>query len=709
MGWQPGEEPGPGEVPDPDDAVPGGRGGGDARGSRPRDPRLAGFASGGKWNAAAPSAALALILAAVSGPETRCAGANRDELLGVTRQWAALESWAAAGKLGSLRDLIRDDDQPLPGGGYHGDLPDGWSKSLTHQVSLALAMPPTSAEHLLLTAWTLQVRMPGIGRLLADGTLTPAKAKTIEDALFPLTDEDAASAEAMLLPQLAGKTYGQVDRLAQQAAITVDPGSAARRREDAERNRATVAMRRSQSGAVNLSGYDLPTADALAAHAQVCARAQEYKDSNEFPDVRIDQLRAQAYVDILNNISAADRIAAGQPATGLGAPFNAGDPTAGDTSAGDPTVSDPVADDAATGTGTGTDSDCPCRECDGRCWPPDGQEPDDDGPDGPDGSDGPEGPGGSGEGPDRPDGDSGRGSGGASPAGRPPPGSHPSGPPPVPPPRPSPPPPGEPSESPPKLTDLVIPLPTLLGLAWRPGESHGIGPLDPDLCRALAATAVSDPHSALCVTVTDDHGYAIAHGCARTARAGAGNQAHATGHGRAALAALPARVNLTVNRTVLTELSGTAPPADEGPPGSWSFTTGDHDSPGDRGTWLLGLPDGRVRTVTLEPVPTFDCDHARESHAYKPNDMLRHLVQLRDYQCTFPTCSRHARESDFEHATPYDQGGRTCGCNAGARSRACHQVKQTPGWNVTQPQPGWHRWATPAGRVYVQEPKRYPF
>jgi hypothetical protein len=26
----------------------------------------------------------------------------------------------------------------------------------------------------------------------------------------------------------------------------------------------------------------------------------------------------------------------------------------------------------------------------------------------------------------------------------------------------------------------------------------------------------------------------------------------------------------------------------------------------------------------------------------------------------------------------------------------------------TQPKPGWHRWQTPAGRVYTQEPKRYP-
>ena len=76
-------------------------------------------------------------------------------------------------------------------------------------------------------------------------------------------------------------------------------------------------------------------------------------------------------------------------------------------------------------------------------------------------------------------------------------------------------------------------------------------------------------------------------------------------------------------------------------------------------------------------MPTYDCDHRNESHAYQPNDTLRHLVQIRDDECTFPPCSRHARETDFEHATPYDKGGRTCACNAGARSRKCHRVKQS--------------------------------
>jgi hypothetical protein len=49
-------------------------------------------------------------------------------------------------------------------------------------------------------------------------------------------------------------------------------------------------------------------------------------------------------------------------------------------------------------------------------------------------------------------------------------------------------------------------------------------------------------------------------------------------------------------------------------------------------------------------------DHRHESRAYQPNATLRHLVQVRDHTCTFPSCSRNARESDFEHAPPVPQG-----------------------------------------------------
>ena len=62
---------------------------------------------------------------------------------------------------------------------------------------------------------------------------------------------------------------------------------------------------------------------------------------------------------------------------------------------------------------------------------------------------------------------------------------------------------------------LTIPEATLTGRADRPGELGGIGPIDPDLARDLAAAAARNPRSTWCVTVTDGHGHAIGHGCAR--------------------------------------------------------------------------------------------------------------------------------------------------------------------------------------------------
>jgi hypothetical protein len=255
--------------------------------------------------------------------------------------------------------------------------------------------------------------------------------------------------------------------------------------------------------------------------------------------------------------------------------------------------------------------------------------------------------------------------------------------------------------------DLVVPLATLLGLAKRPGEIQGFGLLDPDLARQMAAAAAASPRTEICVTVTSPEGYAIGHGCARSDRTSPSRRAAASPG--PSPAGLPARLNLTIPATALTSLTGHKQHA-----GPWALIPRGRPGPLDRTeppdgyrTWTLTVPGGRRFTVRLDLVPTFDCDHRYETHGYQPSRRLRHLVQVRDGTCTFPPCSRHARESDFEHATPYDKGGKTCTCNAGARSRACHRVKQSKGWRVTQPRPGWHQWETPSGRVYMQGPKRY--
>jgi hypothetical protein len=611
MGWQADDSSWPGELPGQGESLP---------------KHLAGFDHGGTWESAAPSAMLAAALEAAAGPEGLYEGADTGALVGIVRQWAATESWAAAGMLAALRAMMREDGEGKPLLRRRSDLPDGWNDSLNYEIAAALAMGPVSAGNLAGLAWTLGRRLPGIGRLLADGTLTRAKAKLIAATFEPLNEDEAARAEALVLPGLAGKTYFQVERLAWRAALAVAPDVAERRRSAAERERARVTVFREESGAVGLSGRDLPAAQALSGHASVLDRAGQYEASGAFPGQTVSGLQALAYLHLLNGVTAQDaiafaRTAAAEPPDGAGQDEDDNEGPSGEA-------------------GTAAEA------------PGDGEIHGDD--QGPDGGAGP--------------GDSGPGGTGGQPA----------------------------------LPEVTVPLATLQGRAERPGDNRLLGPLDPAITRDLAVAAARSPSSRWEVTVVDDQGYAVGHGIARPGR-GKRRDPQPPGPGTCAL---PARVNITVAETFLRQSAApSAQPRSGAPPGDWEFAP--RTIKGEGSTWILTLPGGQELTVRFDVVPTHACDHRYQVNAYQPGDRLRRLVQVRDQECTFPPCSRPAHDSDFEHAIPYDKGGRTDACNAGARSRRCHQVKQTPGWQVTQPRPGWHVWTTPTGRTYIQEPWRY--
>jgi hypothetical protein len=139
--------------------------------------------------------------------------------------------------------------------------------------------------------------------------------------------------------------------------------------------------------------------------------------------------------------------------------------------------------------------------------------------------------------------------------------------------------------------------------------------------------------------------------------------------------------------------------------------------PGGYGIWRLrsGLlgpspdsPDSPDLTFDLDPIAVTDCDHRHQTSAHDPSDRLRHLVEIRDAECTWPPCRRAARRCDFEHAIPWEQGGKTCACNGGPRCRHHHHQKQAAGWQLTQDLPGYHTWFTPSGRTYTSGPATYP-
>jgi hypothetical protein len=219
---------------------------------------------------------------------------------------------------------------------------------------------------------------------------------------------------------------------------------------------------------------------------------------------------------------------------------------------------------------------------------------------------------------------------------------------------------------------LTVPEATLIGRAGRPGELGGIGPVDPDLARDLAAAAARNPRSTWCVTVTDSQGHAVGHGCARPAR-----RRKPDGHDP------PGGPSFT--------FTPTDQPGPPGGYGTWRFTTGQQD--------LL---------IKIGPLPTGDCDHRWEARGHDPGVMLRHLTEVRHARCTGPGCRRPAGRCDFEHNVPYEAGGRSCLCNGNPKCRSDHRLKQHPRWNAEQLPGGYVRWTTPSGRQYVTEPTRYP-
>ena len=352
--------------------------------AKEREELLSGFAPGGVWDKHPPGPELAAAVARAAGPDWRCATAIGEEMIGLLRAMASLQSWAGAGLLGMIRALIRDDDQAFLGRSRHGDLPDEWDDSLVHEISLALAVSAPSAGRTTQAAWELGARLPGVELLLRDGTLDLPRARLIAEVFEDLSDENAARAEELLIPRLTEpprKTYTQVERLATAIAAEVDPDLAERRRKAAEKHRSRVTMFRERSGAAALSGRDLPADQTLAAFAHVNARAGVYKESGAFPEEGMDRLRATAYLDILSDISAEDRIAYGRlspdDAPSDDVPQVTATPGRRRRRADDGDA--PDAPDAGAGLGG---SDCPCDECDGRCAPPDDSHfPDDDEPD----------------------------------------------------------------------------------------------------------------------------------------------------------------------------------------------------------------------------------------------------------------------------------------------------------------------------------------
>jgi Domain of unknown function (DUF222) len=467
--------------------------------------------------------------------------------------------------------------------------PDGREgEHVTEEIAAALTLTGRSAGSLLELSRRLD-RLPQTAALLAAGVIDRARAAVIGDQLSILDDAAAAAVEDRVVPRAGQMTTGQLAAACQRAVLAYDPEAGARRRQRAERE-ARVECWAEPSGTGSIAGRDLNLAGVIAADKHLDAAARWLQRHGAAGSM--DQLRARVFLARLAGQPLESLLPAPSPAGTAGSdrpPGRPGPPGSSAPGRGQP--ASPIPGGGAPGDGP------PGSGTPGDGLPGSGPDPATPGHPGP----WPAGPGGL-------TGPGGLGALGGS-------------------------------------VNLVLPATTWLGLTDTPGQASSYGAMDAGTSRDLANALAAHPATRWCLTLTDRHGRAIAHGCAR---------------------------------------------AGPGPPGPAA----------DRRSWLA-----QIRVTSLE---TGTCAHRRQTAAYRPPPSLRHLIKIRDRRCGFPGCRRPATACDDDHTIPHHQGGKTCECNLYPLCRRHHQAKQAPGWHLDQPEPGLLTWTAPNGRRYTTAPEPYP-
>jgi hypothetical protein len=280
-----------------------------------------GFAQDGRLDTMPPSARLCAILEQVTGPDQACDGLPGDDLIGLLGRWSAVEAWAACGKLAVIAALLRRHAVPCTGAGP-GGMPRAWDDGLNEEVCMALGVSQRTADKLIDLAWQLAARLAGTRAALHAGIIDAYKAQVIAETTSVLEDDAAIRADADLTgapgpdgqdqpgtaeglgARLAGKTPGEIGKLASRIAVAADPQAARKRREDAQVRDARVAVWREPSGTAAIGAFGLPPDAALAAEQAVQDQAAAYKKAGIAGSM--DQLRSRVVLDKLTGVSPLD-------------------------------------------------------------------------------------------------------------------------------------------------------------------------------------------------------------------------------------------------------------------------------------------------------------------------------------------------------------------------------------------------------------------
>ncbi len=566
------------------------------------------------------------------------------------------------------------------------------SREATAEIAMALTATEYSAQAQAELAADLSRRLPLAFGELDAGRADLTRVRILAEGTQFLVDEDAGKVDALLAARMGEITTGDLKARIRQAVIKIDPGAADRRRKRAER-KARFALYGNPDQTATAAVEQMPAHLGAAVKARVNAIARAAKAAGMSDPLPLLEAKVATGL-LLDTLPQIPPPAAGGPVAqpspgGPHDPGPAGDPW-DDGWPADWFDRDPGGLPPADTSGDGEAPDYPepdfsgdeAEDADahyGDLGPDEPGEPDHGDTDGPD--------------PDDTSGDARNAM--AWPlmpaqAGFAAPGC-----------------PGLPAWLRPKdpgRIRLTVAWRSLTGIGPEPGDLSWTGPVTPAQARELAAVAAADPDCTWRLIVTDDEGRAIAIATLRTRRtAGAGPPG------------LVSEVTVTIKRSLAAALGG------DGQAASWVAGALQRLSPGEGRANFGKLADLLARAVPAANLAAAEaaaraaadtmaggCAHTMEVPGYRVPDRLRRWLNTRDRTCRNPVCRQPAARCDQDHTVAYDSGGRTCSCGLGALCRAHHQLKQLPGWQLTQDAQGYFTWRTPAGLTYRKEPHRYP-
>ena len=256
---------------------------------------LAGFAQNGEADTMAPGPLLATIVDTVTGEDSAgLGGCSDDQLMGIisaARRMAARAEWtsmAAIAEYAARHTGSRPADEFAP-----------------EELAFELHLTPLSAAEQMGYASTVAARLPATFAALAVGRLHPVHVRIIEDETSVLSDEDAATADAILAAAAPDQTFGELRHAAHKLVLKLDP-EAARKRKEAARSEAHVRRFRERSGNAGMVARELPSDEVLASWQHVEQRALDLRAAG-MPGT-LQELRVKAYLDLLQERDSRDQL-----------------------------------------------------------------------------------------------------------------------------------------------------------------------------------------------------------------------------------------------------------------------------------------------------------------------------------------------------------------------------------------------------------------